>query len=289
MDSLVGALLVALQMSLARNSPSAPLLAPPLHDLLSTMLAGSPWEQQVAQLAPVVDATMGQAGLATRVQHLADMLRREHAPEWEQPHLARHWDAVYSALNDVAMVSAILTSSLAPRAALRIVQPALFRYIQVLRLNSQTGGPITLVARVPEDMELPIRLDTSHALLKRIEIVYHAASPYPALTLRLPSTTRTSPWEGTRQGWQQRALPEYDLQLYNFNQRPLGRIMTRLVRPPSTLECERLTLVLEAENIDLLRTDVVNDQDELLATCIRVAPPVDSASAISPVTVPEQE
>jgi hypothetical protein len=273
MDSLLKLLLNLLNVATTCRGPQ--LLVLPPEDILAVVLAGSALAQQQDQLASIIRAAAdGQMSMTASLRHLLDIMQRF---ESDGAHFAlsnEPWCAAATTLDRLLMLNALLEDRCALRSSLAFDDSAMFDFIQLLAIQPTADNPETvLVAQLSSRSgEIEIRRDAG--LLRRITITYRRDTIYPVLTVKIPSTTPDAPRRGTRLNWEQRDTPADDLNLYNFDHRPLGQIITRRVRPLIEIQGQKLTLRHSAQSdVEFLVTDVIDTKDTLLGRCIKFVRP----------------
>ena len=271
MDSLVKLLLNALNVATMCRGPQLIVLPP--EDILATVLAGSPLAEEQEQIARIiVTVAGGQISTAAGLPHLLDMVQR---CEPEDSQLAPFKDRRRAAatLDQLLMLNALLDHNCALHSSLVFDDSAMFDFIQSLTIEPAAGSPATVLAAqiAARSGEMPLTMDS--ALLRRITVTYRRDTLYPALTVKIPSTTPGAPRQGTRLNWEQRDTHADDLNLYNFNHRPLGQIITRRARPPYEIHGRKLALLFPAHSdVEFLVTDVIDTENAVLGRYVRLMP-----------------
>ena len=270
MDSLLKLLLNTLNVATTCRGPQLIVLPP--EDILATVLADSALAQEQEQIGRIICAAAeGQMSMAASLRHLFDIVQRFESDGAQLAPFKERWRAVATTLDQLLMVNALLEYDCALHSSLAFDDSAMFDFIQLLTVEPTADSPGTvLVARISSRSgEIQISRDSD--LLRRITITYRWDTTYPALTVKIPSMTLDTPRQGTRLNWEQRDTLADDLNLYNFNHRLLGQIITRRVRPPYEIQGRKLTLRYSApSDVEFLVTDVFDTKNALLGRYVKL-------------------
>jgi len=278
MDSLLNLLLNVLNVVTTCRGPA--LRVVPALDMLSEVLADSDLALEQEQLAGAIRARAdGQIDLATCLSQMIQIVQRFDSKRAQLAALEERWNAAAKMLDQLLMVSTLLDCDCARHGHFAFSANTMFNFVQSLAIEPAPGDcGLVLVASVPAHSG-EVQVNSDAGLLRRILITYNRETEYPRLSVKIPSTTPNEPRQGTRLNWQQRTSPEDDLNLYDFNHRFLGRIITRRINPPYEIQGHKLTIVFLAPmNVEILVTDVIDSRDELLGRFVKLLRPHPNSS-----------
>jgi hypothetical protein len=162
------------------------------------------------------------------------------------------------------------------RVALQLESLDLFRYIDTLQIAGDAGSPDIILVGAPalaSSSAITIRLPLQGYLAQRVIIDYQNRSSYPHIRLTTPTRIARDDRSRSRSVWVQKPAPAYDLNVYTYKDRLMGRIQTRAIEPLSQIAGQRLTLTFARQNdTQLLATDVFDEQGVLRVQFIRRTP-----------------
>jgi hypothetical protein len=148
----------------------------------------------------------------------------------------------------------------------------IFRFIRTFAIKPiENGFETYLISNAPADADITIKTVDTHVLLKRVEISYGKASIYPKMNIRIPSMNQDSALQNMRVNWSQTDTPEDDLEIYNYDQKKLGRIITRPAALPYTIPGKKISVrIPSAENAHILVTDILSKNDDVVSRFIKL-------------------
>jgi serine/threonine protein kinase len=110
-----------------------------------------------------------------------------------------------------------------------------------------------------------------HRLLKACQIAHDPQTGLPIITINLPSKPINSVWEHRRTNWTQSASSEFDLDVYDVRDRPLGQIVTRKLDLPYQVVTKQVTLQFSPHlPFHLIQTRVIDEKDSPVAVCVKL-------------------
>jgi len=231
------------------STVAPPASAQVLARLLAEAAAGMPAEEllpQLQALAATVDGPQARvAELAGQLETIAALRRAD-----------RHG----------ALAQASLDLGTSPLTGL----------VTLWHLESAPGEPpVSVVCRTGlSQAERHLRLRGDSFVERRVTLRYSPDDPFPLVEVTAPVMTALDGEPAMRGPWRQLALPDYDLQVFSEQGRPLGLVRTRLLAAPIELAREPLGLTLGAQaGAQLVATELV-DASGAVALCVIAWPPL---------------
>jgi hypothetical protein len=270
MDSLLELLLNLIKVVIACRSPQ--LIVLPAQDILATALADSALSQEQEQIGRAVGAmASGQISKAACLGRLLEIVQPFASNGAQFAGSDERWRATATTLDRLLMLNALLDYDCARHSSFALDDSCLFDFIQLLTIEPAGDSPGTAVIGQIASHSGEIQINRDVGLLRRITIAYRRATIYPALTVKIPSTTPDMARQSTRLSWEQRDTPADDLALYSFDHRPLGQIITRRLGPPYELQGRKLTLLFSAQSdVEFLVTDVIDTENAVLGRYVKL-------------------
>lgn len=228
----------------------APLAAAQqLAQLLVEAAAGAPTEElllQLQALAVIVDGPQARvAELAGHLETLAALRRSDRQ-------------------GALAQVSLDLAAS------------PLTGLVTIWHLGGAPGEPpVSVVCREGlSSAERLLRPRGDSFVERRVTLRYSPAERFPLVAVAAPAKTALDHEPAARVPWRQLPLPDYDLQVFSEQGRPLGLVRTRLLDTPLQLAREPIALTLAAPTgLQLAATELV-DESGAVVLCVIAWPPL---------------
>jgi hypothetical protein len=276
MDSALTLLLNLQKLSLSPPADQSILAIVPPEDLAAEALAGLLSEQDIQQVQDMC-SQLGSGKLSaaegfSRANTIARVIREKERNSSQK--LAS--STLNRLLEDILLLRFAADTQVVDFIDLRPESIEFFRYITTVQIDPAPGQPTAvIVGLLPQSIGqqgITTGLKSDSAIERRTEIVYNGASPYPRLNLNLPSRRGIFEFRNKRSDWVQRPFPEYDLEVYSFQERLLGSIQTRYPNSLDLIMGKTFSITIpKQEGIVLVETSFLDPAHRPLARYIRLA------------------
>lgn len=275
MPTVTSLLLNAARMSLALGAAgngSAVVLCGALFESVLTTLMVEPHLREQLQAA-VRDPGMATALARTLIEqgaaldaHLTDPAQVERVCALDRQL------TLLGAINDLASRASL------SRAALTLSSLELLRPVDMLHIAGANGTPHTILigASAEGRGECAIPLPGLSYIAQRVAISYYDGTYHPRLRLTTPTATAHDDRPRYRATWVQKPWPAYDLDVYTYKDRLMGRVRTRIHDTLPTTDDQHLRLSfapwlpMRFLVTDLL--DISDGAEVVLVRCIKIVP-----------------
>ena len=263
MSALLTVLSNILRLATLQSSKQHPLQITPTQLILRDIFDQHPAATRIERVAAAVGsyAPNGYEALV-QITALAATSISDHTVEQKLQRAA-------AALDEMLALQYLLRPDAITTSRLHVTTAYFFDYLQTLVVEPPGEPPIILVGQLvggQPQLELPISKE--RLLLRYTAIAYEASDAYPRLSFRFGSTSKEDDRKEDRREWRQLADSSYDLTIQHRD--ISGRIETRSLTLPYTLNSTRLVLTIgPAPETILLRTTVMDRDDRPLLTCLR--------------------
>jgi hypothetical protein len=265
-------LLNAVRIAGARRDTNATLAVLPREDILDLVLAELPMlDAQVAQkLLELASLAQGSDSTVALLAAVAD-----HAPALKaglgDPAYADRLHALDRHLATLLAINHIAGPASPNRGALMIDSLDLLRYIERLQIADSGNSHTILIGTPISENGCIIRLPGPSYIAQRVTITYHSRADYPRLNLTTPTLSAYDDRPQQREMWVQKPLPSYNLDIYTYKDRLMGRVTTQLVPTFPAIFEQHLRLAFAPQiGAQFLVTEIRDDLGALLARCIKI-------------------
>lgn len=275
MDSELALLLNLQKLALSSPVDQSAITAIAPEPLIADALAGMLAERELQQLQDLLARLgAGNIGAAEAWRLANDLVPAIKARSAQADQIAGR-SALNRMLEEMFMLRSITGSQLVGHIDLRIKSIRLFDYIPRLTIDPVPGTPTTvIIGTMPQTLSQPdITVSSPHDsyIERRTEIVYSSRSPYPHLNLNTPSRRGALNVKTKRLDCIQHPFPEYDLEIYTFQERRVGNIQTRACELPYTVKGQKLSITIpRQDDTSLLETSMFDEKRNPLLHCVRL-------------------
>ncbi|NJO83466.1 MAG: hypothetical protein HC828_12040 [Blastochloris sp.] len=273
-SSMLFTLLDILKIATTLHRHQTTLSVIPIRDIITELeLSLNIYSKKIQDdLARIIQENVTESTISTSgITKIIDIYNQDHVRNNERP-LRFDNSLVHREIDELLGLVVALASEHITHIEFSPKNMQIFRFIQTLTIVSVDSGFETyLISAVPSDTDIvTINADT-HALLKRIEISYSRTSAYPRMNIRIPSMNQVSALQNMRMNWTQTDIPEDDLEIYNYDQKKLGKITTRSVALPYTIRGGKVSVrIPHADTARILMTDILSKNDEVISRCVKL-------------------
>ncbi len=272
MDRAFTTLLNILKVAAVFRHEESTLTIAPIEYIVNDLVVGTSLETEQAQITSTLTDGFGMNGSVARAVDTISALAKQIEQQITDG-LAERFDSVNQTLEDMLLINYLLRSSTVQSAALQLSDPRIFDYVQQWDIEPAPGEPsVTLMGflnHAPERVQL--RLKHDHFVARKTRLGYSNNTPYPRLSLTVPSSAKVSARQSERSGWEQRPGDEHYLKVFNSVKIYTGQIQTDFLELPFTIEGARIHLSFTSTPpLALLATSVLDEDNNVVARCIRL-------------------
>ncbi len=261
MDRAFTTLLNILKVAAVFRHEESTLTIAPIEYIVNDLVVGTSLETEQAQITSTLTDGFGMNGSVARAVDTISAL----AKQIEQQ--------ITDGLADGSV--RLFHATILPNAGVLIVQilGSTIDYVQQWDIEPAPGEPsVTLMGflnHAPERVQL--RLKHDHFVARKTRLGYSNNTPYPRLSLTVPSSAKVSARQSERSGWEQRPGDEHYLKVFNSVKIYTGQIQTDFLELPFTIEGARIHLSFTSTPpLALLATSVLDEDNNVVARCIRL-------------------
>ena len=272
MDRAFTTLLNILKVAAVFQGEHSTLTIVPIEHIVNDLVVGTSLETERTQITSTLTDGFGMDGSIAMAVDTISALAKQIEQQVTND-LAKRFDSVNQTLEDLLLINQLLHSSAVQSATLQLSDPRIFDYVQQWDIEPAPGQPsVTLVGflnHAPERVQLSLKHD--HFVARKTKLAYSTNTPYPRLSLTVPSSAKLSALQSGRTGWDQRPGDEYHLKVFGNARKYAGQIQTGFLELPFIIEGARIHLSFTSTPpLALLATSVLDEDNNVVARCIRI-------------------
>lgn len=285
MERVLFMLISALKVA-ALHEERSTLVVVPMAEVWAAALADLPLEQSDREeLVELSRRLANRTQIAAILATLNRIAQTIIAQIDEQPQLARQIDERHAVLTAILAIHTLASDDATDRIDVRIDSLALFDYVEQIYIKATQTEPGTLDAAPSSatddkpdtilvvarpDREMSVAFKGHHYIERRTTVTYRHGQRHPQLHIRTPTKSAIDERPYERKHWIQKTSSAYDLDVYTYQNRRMGRIQTRPISTLSRIAGQQLGLTFSLPvNTQLLATSLLEGQREL-TQCIQL-------------------